>query len=83
MAISDPVALGIVTLIGTMFTAWMSYKNAKMSQTNHALLNSRWGIQLKLTSVLARQVATDHPTKANIDAAELAEQLSKEHDAKK
>lgn len=70
----------------TITLAWMQNrtkqsvdKNAKVTEDVHALVNSNFGVQLKVNEVLARRVADLTQNKADVEAADLAARLHREH----
>lgn len=55
---------------------------AKVSEATHTLVNSNMGAQLKLTAVATRRLAALTNDQADLDAADLADKLLAEHEAK-
>lgn len=78
-----------VGAIVTIVLAYMSHRNSKKlnaiaatGEKTHTLVNSGWGVQLKLGADLSRWKADREPTPENVKAAELAEKTLLDHDAK-
>lgn len=55
---------------------------AKTGEKTHTLVNSNMGVQLRLNAVLSRRLADMTKEPADIDAANLAEQLLSAHEGK-
>lgn len=75
-AIAAVLALGL---------AWIGYKVQTISKSTdavHVLVNSNMGAQLKLGAELSRWKAVQTGEPADLKAADAAENLLKEHEAK-
>lgn len=93
MGLSDPVAIaliaGSVTVCTAAVTALLSYRIAILSKkadvaaaigtATHTLVNGNTSGQLRLTAMLARRVAILSQDKSDFEAADLADDLLKEH----
>lgn len=89
MAVSDTVWTSIIGGIVTVVLGWMTYKLNVMAKTGekiHILVNSAMGNQLKINAIMARRLAVFTKNKpgnrADVESANLAERLLKEHEEK-
>jgi len=62
--------------------AVVAIETQKTGEKTHDLVNSQYGVQLRLGAELSRWKADKEPTKENLAAAKLAEKLFHDHEAK-
>lgn len=82
LAISDDVWKAAIGAVVTIVLAWFAFKLnsiAKVADKTHILVNSSMGIQLKLNADNARRVADFSNLLVDIKAADLAEEMLREH----
>lgn len=75
----------VITAIGVILIALMRSKVAQVEKTGeavHVLVNSNMGLQLRVSAVALRRVADMTSDTGDARAAEMAEQLLAEHEAK-
>lgn len=83
--VSDSVWQALIAAILALGLAWIGYKVqtiSKSADSIHTLVNSNMGVQLKLGAELSRWKATQTKNKQDVRAADEAERLWQEHEAK-
>lgn len=83
--IGDAVWQALIAAILAIGMAWISYKVqaiSKSAKATHILVNSNYGIQLRLGAELSRWKASKTKSQADRKAADAAEKLLREHDIK-
>lgn len=83
--ISDVVWQALIAAVLALGLAWIGYKVqtiSKSADATHILVNSNMGAQLKLGAELARWKAVKTGQKLDIEAADEAERLWADHEAK-
>lgn len=85
----ETVQLALIQLIGTvagailaLLTLIFTMRNARQVAAVHTLVNSNMGVQLKLTALALRNVARLTKNEADVRAADDADKLVVDHDAK-
>lgn len=83
------IVVGLFMLAGTVFSGAVAYNIARLNQrtlemgkvaeATHALVNSNFGVQLKVNEVLARRVADLTRDPDDMAAAALASKLYRDH----
>lgn len=76
------VLAAIPTTIGSLLAAIMAILGLKKSNQIHSLVNGSMLIQLELNARTSRALADNTQNAEHIAAAELAEKLAREHQAK-
>lgn len=71
----------ILALVGKIGLTRLS-QVVKTGEATHILVNSNFGTQLKLNAVLSRRLADITEKQIDIEAAETAERLLRDHEAK-
>lgn len=83
--IGDAVWQAAIAAVLAIALAWIGYKVqniSKSAKATHILVNSNYGIQLRLGSELSRWKANKTKNQADLKAADAAEKLLREHDIK-
>lgn len=82
-SMTDATIQAIVAGCVTLGLAWIAGRKlnaiAKTGEATHSLVNSNFGIQLKLTSVVSRRLADLTNAPADIEAADLAKRAYDAH----
>lgn len=76
------VIASLIGIIPAILTFILVYKNSRKLETVHKLVNSQMGIQLALNAANSRWRADMSKKKADIKAANEAEDLLREHERK-
>lgn len=83
--ISDVVWQALIAAVLALGLAWIGYKVQTISKSTdavHTLVNSNMGAQLKLGAELSRWKAVQTRNKQDVAAADEAERLWRDHEAK-
>lgn len=78
LAVSDVVWQAIIAGLVTVAVAWINHRLGQI----HKLVNSSMGNQLKLNAVATRRLAMLTNSPVDVDAADLANKMLKEHESK-
>lgn len=75
----------ITNLLGIVITSYVGYMIAKLAKVGnaiHTLVNSNMQAQLKISWIALKRLADETRNPTDIQAAEMAEKLYLEHEAK-
>ncbi len=74
--------MSTVTMLVASLGVWRTFKNGQIAVATHVLVNNNMAVQLRLHAATARRLAKLTNDIVDMEAADLAENLAREHDGK-